>query len=418
MSYFISLSTQHRTLLTSAVFISVCFLFALVLYQCITRSKLYKTVLNTFLFAFMLAFLAYVMSLLDSPYIYEKSIRWLWVPIISVVVSVYSIVFQLLEYKKNVNRLSPTSVKEAFDDLEAGICFSNDYGRIILINSSMNDLSYKLLGRYPQMISELQKALETVPAKSGVEKPDDALYKFDDGKVWRFCSYGLTGELSGFTQITAQDVTEVFNANAQLRESNAQLHQTISEILKQYDRLSDRVREQETLAIKIKVHNEIGQSLLAIAQMIQTGDVSDVDEKIKDLQYAVWHLTPLSDCVSDSLEAVRKQALSMGITLVTEGTLPNDEQNRSIALLAITNCVTNCYKHANGKTVFVNVQNIEEKFIITVTNDGIAPDKPIKEGGGLSSLRRTVENVGGSMKIDFAPRFVLTVILQGEEKNV
>ena len=64
-------------------------------------------------------------------------------------------------------------------------------------------------------------------------------------------------ELNGFTQTTAQDVTEIYETTAKLKEDNEELHVTIKEILKLYDRLSDRVREQETLALKIRVHNEM-----------------------------------------------------------------------------------------------------------------------------------------------------------------
>ena len=42
---------------------------------------------------------------------------------------------------------------------------------------------------------------------------------------------------------------------------------------------------------------------------------------------------------------------------------------------------------------------------IQITNDGEAPEKDAKEGGGLSALRKAVEAEKGSMKTIFEPVF-------------
>ena len=47
-------------------------------------------------------------------------------------------------------------------------------------------------------------------------------------------------------------------------------------------------------------------------------------------------------------------------------------------------------------------------------NDGSCPTKEIVEGGGLSSLRRKIEEAGGRMTVGSTPSFVLTVTLPGE----
>ena len=43
-----------------------------------------------------------------------------------------------------------------------------------------------------------------------------------------------------------------------------------------------------------------------------------------------------------------------------------------------------------------------------------APDGPVREGGGLSALRRQVEAAGGGMRIESAPRFSLILELVEE----
>ena len=49
--------------------------------------------------------------------------------------------------------------------------------------------------------------------------------------------------------------------------------------------------------------------------------------------------------------------------------------------------------------------------VLTLTNDGRVPEAPIQEGGGLSGLRRRVEQMQGTMLIESRPRFTLTIKL-------
>ena len=51
------------------------------------------------------------------------------------------------------------------------------------------------------------------------------------------------------------------------------------------------------------------------------------------------------------------------------------------------------------------------------TNDGAAPETPVTEGGGLTSLRRRVEGAGGRMLVKSMPRFALTVELPMESEE-
>ena len=57
-------------------------------------------------------------------------------------------------------------------------------------------------------------------------------------------------------------------------------------------------------------------------------------------------------------------------------------------------------------------------FDITITNNGVAPSEPIKEGSGLSSLRRSIESSGGEMHTAYKPRFALLLTLPEKENNI
>ena len=63
-------------------------------------------------------------------------------------------------------------------------------------------------------------------------------------------------------------------------------------------------------------------------------------------------------------------------------------------------------KHTDGEVLTVDCTT-SGKMILT--NDGTPPSGPIVEGGGLGNLRRRVEEEGGTMTVESAPRFRLTI---------
>ena len=50
------------------------------------------------------------------------------------------------DYKARKNSISPLSVKESFDNLPTGLCFSKSNGMIQLVNYQMNELSHIITG--------------------------------------------------------------------------------------------------------------------------------------------------------------------------------------------------------------------------------------------------------------------------------
>ena len=57
-------------------------------------------------------------------------------------------------------------------------------------------------------------------------------------------------------------------------------------------------------------------------------------------------------------------------------------------------------------------------YDITITNNGAVPSEPIKEGSGLSSLRRSIESAGGEMHTAYKPRFALLLTLPEKEIDI
>ena len=100
-------------------------------------------------------------------------------------------------------------------------------------------------------------------------------------------------------------------------------------------------------------------------------------------------------------------ARSIGVTVDINGDLPEQASARTILAHAIQECAANTVKHAGGDRLNVTLSENE----IVITNNGKPPKGEIAESGGLLSLRRSVEEAGGTMTVQSQPEFILSIQL-------
>ena len=233
--------------------------------------------------------------------------------------------------------------------------------------------------------------------------------------MWRVQTTPLNvPELKDFTQTIAQEMTELVQTNEQLAQDNAELRKTSQRIRGMFACVGERAREQETLEIKMRVHNDIGKSLIALSALAQSGG-GEPNEQLQTLHRAVRLFAENSLALPGTLEEVRREAAELHVTLHLDGIVPQGGEVERLISAAARECVTNCVRHANGSRVTIKITEAMGGYTVTMTNDGDAPSGPIIEGGGLSSLRRSVEETGGEMHISYAPAFALILNLTGKD---
>lgn len=69
--------------------------------------------------------------------------------------------------------------------------------------------------------------------------------------------------------------------------------------------------------------------------------------------------------------------------MILEGALPTAVQNRQLLALALSECVTNCVRHARGSELYVRLRCAGNTLTVTITNNGAIPEETVREGGGL-----------------------------------
>ena len=317
-------------------------------------------------------------------------------------------VMALLLWHRKKNMLTPGAIKESLDSLPDGVCFFARDGQPLLVNKQMQQLSGELFGTEmpaaQDFWEQLVRTAGTVPSDADAD-PGITL-RTSDGKVWEFHRQALKTAHAGIQEMIACDVTRQYRLRRELEERNWRLAR-IHERLHRYNLEVERIAaEKEVLNAKIQVHDDVGRTLLAFRSYLAQPEESRNRESL----LALWQQTisalkneaapdePDTDCA-----LLHEAAQSVGVTLVCDGQMPEDETAREILTAAIHECLTNTVKHAGGDKLYCTVRSDETFVSAQLRNNGRQPTGEIQETGGLGNLRYTVESAGGTMKITSTP---------------
>ena len=416
MSAFSSLPVFLQTLIPLLLFLEAVLELGLFIYQISHRSKSLVNLPSLVIFVFLLTLLVSVTQgdpyegkdafLLDAPW-------QIFITVILLVIVHFAFALPR-EYRRRKNMLSPFSVKDATDKLPMGLCYADPNGRIILCNDRMRRLSFALSGHELQITEDLEKALE-YPDKSITVNGD--CYILPDKTVWQFRKQHITVDNDdNWLQMTAHNVTELYNGNVRQAVIIDELKEVNRKLQKMYERMADDIKEKESLDLKIHIHDTIGRSLLTIRDIIESDE--NTDKKLEALQEATAVLTSDRVTAGGTMDEVIQTAKLLGVTVTANGYLPADSLVEELTVAAAKECVTNCIRHAKGNEVYICIIERNDLFDITITNNGTAPSEPIREGSGLSSLRRSIESAGGEMHTAYKPRFALLLTLPEKENNI
>ena len=306
--------------------------------------------------------------------------------------------------------------KEAFDNLPSGVCYFDREGIIILCNTQMYHLASALTGVDLQSVYELRDLMNGKP-KSGYR--DRSVFVCEDGTAWKFCEEEVIAkDGTVYTQIIASDVTELYQKQQELKHDNEKLEKAGASLRKLSFDTATVTREEEILNLKMRVHDDIGRSVIATRQLLrQNRPASELD--LSAWENAIHLLKRDSEQTAElnAFEQLKKAALGIGIHIELDGTLPDDEAASYLLLTAMRECATNAARHAGASELYVKVTEKHGQVTAVITNNGTVPDQPIIESGGLSSLRTRVEQAKGTMTISSTPVFALSVIVNCRQKE-
>ena len=313
-------------------------------------------------------------------------------------------------------------IKESFDSLPIAACFFDKNGVVRLINRRMLAIANCLRKGGIQSLAEMQSVLQAPPANVRCLDMRLRIYRFPDGKALRFAQEQITTKTGvRYTQITAADVTEPIRKQNQLKAENAKLEEANERLRLLFAQIPEIIREEETLAMKLRVHDDIGHSILAARRvLLQHADQKEIraNAALWEQSISVLYRSSQITAQSEPLEAAKKRAEELGVRVLLTGDEPQTQRIRALSALAICECAANCVRHADGTELYVRFWRKPGCTEVALTNNGAAPKEKITEGGGLSMLRQRIKKADGKMEVQSIPRFKLILSLPEQEEAV
>lgn len=308
------------------------------------------------------------------------------------------------------------SIKESFDGLPTGLCYFDENGLVVLKNNLMESICLELTGKSLNVAMPFR---EKIKEASQYENDGAFTVRLKDGRVFSFSLSETEIFSKPYFQLAATDITEFTKLTSTLEYEIGELKKVNAHLKKYNEMVYDLTREEEILRTKEIIHDKLGSTLITTRRYLENGTLSENNSKLLEMwknNISVLN-TAENDCKDENFaKDIENAAKLVGITLETVGNLPTD--NNAVARVltfATMQCLNNAARHAKADKMILESLDDGEKYIFKFANNGRKPPQKINEGGGLSSVRKKAEQIGGSMKISTSEIFVLEITIPKSE---
>ena len=314
----------------------------------------------------------------------------------------------LMRRRELYTQISSVSVKEAIDTLHTGLLFFRRSGEILLCNRRMDLLAQQMTGQSPQNGRALQLLLEDGPLHGGCTREvlgGQQVFRLPDSSVWSISAHDIPMGRRTLVLLTADDVTQRWDAVTLLARQNEALEKRGQELRHTIEHLQAICEMEEIARSKGRVHDLLGQRISLLLRALR--DNQQPDEALL-LEFARSLPTALREDGTPSparrLELLQETFQGMEVSVDIRGALPEDRAVADGFAAIAVECVTNAVRHGYATRVqFHFFQN--DCWRMTVTDNGIPPAGPIREGGGIGGMRRRIDRLGGTLELYTVPRF-------------
>ena len=114
---------------------------------------------------------------------------------------------------------------------------------------------------------------------------------------------------------------------------------------------------------------------------------------------------------------VQERAEILGVKIIYTGEKVWESHISELMDTILLEALSNCVRHAVASELYVKSGSEEQEWIIVITDNGQKTEKNVKEGGGLSGIRKRVEQCGGTLRICAESKFSIIVKIPKEVRR-
>ena len=326
----------------------------------------------------------------------------------------------LLRRRELYTQISSVSVKEAIDTLHTGLLFFRRSGDILLCNRQMDGLARQLSGQSLHNGLAFQQLLEGGELHGGCAREilgGQQVFRLPDASVWSISAHAIPMGRRAFVLLTADDVTERWDAVTLLARQNRALEQRGRELRHTIEHLQAICEAEEIARSKGRVHDLLGQRISLLLRALRDGQQPD-EALLMDFARSLPTAMREDGTPSPArrLALLRETFQGMDVSVEIRGALPEDrEVAESFAEIAVE-CVTNAVRHGYATRIQFHLFH-NDCWRMTVTDNGIPPAGPIREGGGIGGMRRRIARLGGTLDLYTVPRFRIELSVSREAEG-
>jgi signal transduction histidine kinase len=248
-----------------------------------------------------------------------------------------------------------------------------------------------------------------------------ALFYYEIGLVIELVFF-----LSGLSYKNRRDIIERVKERERLKLENER---------KEFDKQMAvmAAKQEERNRISADMHDELGSGVTAIRLMSEImksrlqGNIAPELEKISNnandllnkMNTIIWTMKSSNDTLESLIAYIRAHAIEyfdstpIECTVHMPAVIPQTEvsgEKRRNIFLSIKEALNNAMKHSEATHIKINITTNNRRLVIQIADNGVGIDaeKLRRFGNGLNNMRRRMESIDGSFKIESGNCCVLT----------
>lgn len=411
MNHFLQNYEVVQAIILSLYFTAFALAISLSIFQVVNKYRYYECLITILFMIVIGVILSYQMEAQTNASLSRQSSQFQQDLIYVLILVIFGIYFSTIYIREKLRirkKITINSIKDALDNMPIGLSFSHENGLPYLVNHKMVELVKEVSGRFrntEEVWQDLIK-LENHASIKMLKETDHLIFQWSDDKIWSFSKRSLFLGNQTFYQTTAEDITEQYSLSQKLEESNVTLDKQYDWLSKLLEDISYIIREEEILAFKVRIHNEIGECLLNSKQYMtkkkQTKDYDEIfnqwNKVMSFIEITLKDEYQISDyAMNELIEAA--EALDCKISFI--GASQEEASKHTLLKHAIREAMTNAIRHAQANEMKVYLDFQDDFIHAIIKNNATTKVTPIIEGSGLSNLRKRIEQAGGSMNVHY-----------------